>query len=1327
MNTKHTLRRSTLALSMAVGVMLMLLPWISAQANMLTNPGFESGPGGGGTPDNWAKWGQCGMENWAWEWGSYGMAFWGWNSGGGGFYQGGIHCYSNAMYYLRIRGLRESEFNSCNLEIKLEFYQSDDSTWVGAITNIVASSSIGANSWSSYSVTSGASFANAARVRPVIAYPGSYTPLGWDSQSYKWDNSTMYDRTLNYRSGEIVDEFSYDPDYDTSLNTKSRGGGFTSNWVESSAGKFLTADGSFGNLPGFPTNRGNKIQVNPADAGASGYRIASRAFPNITTGKIYFCTFVNYMWGTENGKWVGISLMSNATERAFIGAIGVSNKADKLNLAIDSYGGTRVEDNYELTDDAGNDYLIIGRYDFTTRQLDALVYWAGASPNTVPAAEPTTWEASATVPAGQIVMINGIRLGAGNASDANSPGNTYFDEVRVARSWKELLNLQEDYTWDGNGLTADWGDKTNWSGNVIPHAGTNATFYDAIPNGTNINLNLNTNVLGLKFNDTADIALNITNSTLTIGAGGIDVADGADANHVIASAVVLNGDQAWTNAATNIYVKISGVVSGTGNLTKAGNVGAFTLAGNNTFSGTLTINAGRILITHTNALGAISAGTTVASGPGLQMQGGIITAPEPLFLSGDGYYGGGALSSLSGNNTFTGPIKLNAASRINCDANTLILSGTITNQGYDLTITGSGDIRVSGILGNGAGGLRKVANNGTLYLDAVNTYTGSSSISGGVVVVGADTALGAAPGSATANFLVLDNGTLYSTNTFTLSTNRGMTLGTLGGTIQVLSGKTLTYDAIMAGAGALTKTGAGTLTLTGSSTHSGNTFINAGFFIQNGTNTSSAVNVSAGGTMYGVGSVGALAVTGGVSAGTAAGTVGNLRSTSMIIGPRGTNVVDMTAATGAAGTGWDVITVGSGAGTMTINGTAGASNIIRLVGSPGDFNNAANYSWTIVDAGTLSGFSTTNFSIDSSGFTPGLGGGTFSVANSSGDLKLNFTAASAPSVSVLGTNLVAIADGDGLPTESDGTDYGNIAVTAAAHTHIFTITNSGTAALGVGPITTNSVNTNFVVIAQPASSVAAGGSTTFQISFDPSSVGSTNCEVQFTNTVALNSPYNFTIRGTGTWAGIGRSPTAINVSSTLGSAPAASGFGVTNIGNGTLSFAISTNASWLTASPVSGNLTQLAGQQHTVTFSVVAGMQAGVSNATITITDANASNSPQTIAVAWTINALPDPSAATLTADGKEFVRLNWTKNALLPTLTFHRNPSATDVNIVVESAEAISNGAVWQGLATNVGGSWQGATNVQESATGHPVECTVTDPVLLKTNRFLRLRVSRP
>jgi hypothetical protein len=89
--------------------------------------------------------------------------------------------------------------------------------------------------------------------------------------------------------------------------------------------------------------------------------------------------------------------------------------------------------------------------------------------------------------------------------------------------------------------------------------------------------------------------------------------------------------------------------------------------------------------------------------------------------------------------------------------------------------------------------------------------------------------------------------------------------------------------------------------------------------------------------------------------------------------------------------------------------------------------------------------------------------------------------------------------------------------------------------------------------------------------------------------------------------------------------------------------------------------------------------------------------------------------------------QLEWVLNDGAPTLRFNRNPNATDITLIVQGAETISNGAAWRGLATNINGSWGGAANVSESGTGIPVVCTVEDLVPLWTNRFLRLKVTRP
>ena len=99
----------------------------------------------------------------------------------------------------------------------------------------------------------------------------------------------------------------------------------------------------------------------------------------------------------------------------------------------------------------------------------------------------------------------------------------------------------------------------------------------------------------------------------------------------------------------------------------------------------------------------------------------------------------------------------------------------------------------------------------------------------------------------------------------------------------------------------------------------------------------------------------------------------------------------------------------------------------------------------------------------------------------------------------------------------------------------------------------------------------------------------------------------------------------------------------------------------------------------------------------------------------------PDP----MVPDGLS--EITWVVTSRVPVLRFNRNPNAVDVIYLVEGTDALTGNEPWRGLATNAGGSWAGATNVIENSTGSPVVCTVTDPVLMQSNRFLRLRVTMP
>ncbi|WP_280806677.1 autotransporter outer membrane beta-barrel domain-containing protein [Mesorhizobium sp. LNJC374B00] len=113
---------------------------------------------------------------------------------------------------------------------------------------------------------------------------------------------------------------------------------------------------------------------------------------------------------------------------------------------------------------------------------------------------------------------------------------------------------------------------------------------------------------------------------------------------------------------------------------------------------------------------------------------------------------------------------------------------------------------------------------GTLVLEGANTYTGGTTVSGGVLSVSADNNLGVAAGE-----LTFSGGTLRNTAVF--SSARDITLLAAGGTFDTMAD--LTLSGVISGAGSLAKAGAGTLTLTGLNSYGGNTLVSAGTLVGN--------------------------------------------------------------------------------------------------------------------------------------------------------------------------------------------------------------------------------------------------------------------------------------------------------------------------------------------------------------------------------------------------------------------------------------------------------------------------------------------------------------
>ncbi len=181
---------------------------------------------------------------------------------------------------------------------------------------------------------------------------------------------------------------------------------------------------------------------------------------------------------------------------------------------------------------------------------------------------------------------------------------------------------------------------------------------------------------------------------------------------------------------------------------------------------------------------------------------------------------------------------------------TLTLTGTALtiDQASDTTF-GVGAVSTLTSVIAGTGSVIK-SGVGKLTLTNANTYTGTTTISGGTISIDAENRLGGSTGDDVA----LNGGTLATTATFAIDdASRAVSVGASNGTINTASSTTLTLNNNMTGSGTLTKEGTGTLVLQGDG-HSGNFIINAGTVrpgtVNNGLAAATAsITINAGGTL----------------------------------------------------------------------------------------------------------------------------------------------------------------------------------------------------------------------------------------------------------------------------------------------------------------------------------------------------------------------------------------------------------------------------------------------------------------------------------------------
>ncbi len=514
-------------------------------------------------------------------------------------------------------------------------------------------------------------------------------------------------------------------------------------------------------------------------------------------------------------------------------------------------------------------------------------------------------------------------------------GTLYLRASGITNNTANLLTLSanaslvSNQTWNtgSNGITQNSTSVISGTGNLIKDGAGTLTL-----GGTAANTNSGTFTV-----NNGTVVLNKSASTNATGTGAITIGDSTgladtailriDTNNEQinnASAITINSDGqfnvngrtetvgsvagagnlalgsgALTAGGNNNTTTLDGVISGSGNFTKAG-TGTLTLTGDNTFTGVLTLNAG-----------TISAANITNGGIASDIGQGANTADRIVFAGGALQYTGATTTS---NRAFT----INAGS-----------TGTINvNSGTTLTMAGATGTATTG-------SLIKLGD-GTLILSGTQTYTGtttigSATVAGGTLTLASDNNLGTGNGAVTifsgtlstltydetigalnlgggasgtsANVLLGDGSvlTLGGTVTYSATNNpNGATINKSGTTGELALGANRTFNvgnstaatndlaisAIISGSGfSLTKTGAGTLSLSGANTYTGATNISTAGGASGGTLALGAdnvlpnttVNVYAGtlSTLTFDNTIGALNLGGGASGTTAAVSLGD--------------------------------------------------------------------------------------------------------------------------------------------------------------------------------------------------------------------------------------------------------------------------------------------------------------------------------------------------------------------------------------------------------------------------------------------------------------------
>ncbi len=350
-----------------------------------------------------------------------------------------------------------------------------------------------------------------------------------------------------------------------------------------------------------------------------------------------------------------------------------------------------------------------------------------------------------------------------------------------------------------------------------------------------------------------------------------------------------------------------GTTSGT--LTKNG-IGVLTLSGNNSYTGLTTISLGTIKLGATGGvsntpLGTTGGATSITTGARLDLNGYTLSTAEPLTLNGVGYgladYASGALINSSASSvSYSGNITLSSASTVKADNGTITLTGSISGATRPLTIGGSGNGIISGLIGTTSGTISKIGTGTWTLSNAGSTYTGTTTVNLGTLKLGIAGGATNTPLGTTGGGTIVMSGAVLDLAGYTLGTAEALTLNGRGigngGSLVNTGGAATFAGAISQGSdsrianngsglltltggvggafalylsgtaniafstgvlgmssGTVTKQGSNTVTITGTQTYTGATRIDSGTFAWGSTTTFAGTNTTVMGGVYDMG------------------------------------------------------------------------------------------------------------------------------------------------------------------------------------------------------------------------------------------------------------------------------------------------------------------------------------------------------------------------------------------------------------------------------------------------------------------------------------------